>query len=164
MLFALSFIHTRQKFCQNLSLLFKQGPDIEQLYSNHVHIHFDTFRISCVSIVHAQMDNLSSNISLLATLIDSHLLLAQFLGNKRAYIKNITVFQFAVDSVRRHIIETNTIYLLGGGKKAMESSIKRGSTHRELNLELFDFLFESYFPKGIDYIHPVGFVGVCKTP
>lgn len=71
-----------------------------------------------MSIVHAQIDDLSPNISLLATLIDSHLLLAQFLGSKKAYIKNITVFQFSIDSVRSHIIETNTIYLLGAGDKA----------------------------------------------
>lgn len=40
---ACSVIHSRQKFCQNLSLLFKQGPDIEQLYSNHTRIQFDSF-------------------------------------------------------------------------------------------------------------------------
>lgn len=67
-----------------------------------------------------------------------------------------------MDSVRRYIIEINIIYLLGGGKKVMESSIKRGSIYRELNFEFFDFFFEFYFLKGIDYIYLVGFVGVCK--
>ena len=106
MLLAQSFIHTRQ----NLSLLFKQGPDIEQLYSNHAHIHFDSCRISCVSLAHAQIDNLSPNISLLATLIDSHLLLIQFLGNSKACIKNMIVVQLSGDSVRRRIIKTDTIW------------------------------------------------------
>lgn len=61
-----SIIHTCQEFCQNMSLLFKQDPDMEQLYSNHAHIQFDSFRISCKSIVHTQIDNLPPNISLLA--------------------------------------------------------------------------------------------------
>lgn len=161
MLFAQSIIHTRQKFCQNLSLLFKQDPDTEQLYSNHAHIQFDSFRISCMSVVHAQIDNLLPNISLLTTLIDSHLLLAQFLGSKKVYIKNITIFHFSMDSVRRHIIETNTIYLVEGGKP-MQSSIKRYSAHRELNPELFDFHTESDLSKGINYIHPVGYLEFTK--
>lgn len=46
----------------------------------------------------------------------------------------------------------------------MESSIKRCNTHRESNTELLKFLFESNFLKGIGYIHPVGYVGVYKTP
>lgn len=74
-----------------------------------------------------------------------------------------------MDIVRRHIIETNTIYLLrrvegGWVGKPMESSIKRCNTHRESTTELLKFLFESNFLKGIDYIHPVGYVGVYKTP
>ena len=92
MLLAQSFIHTRQKFCQNLSLVFKQGPDTEQLYSNHVHIQFDTCRIPCVSSVHAQIDNLSLNISLWPTVIESCLPLAQFLGSNKVYIKKYSSF------------------------------------------------------------------------
>ena len=92
MLLAQSFIHTRQKFCQNVSLVFKQGPDTEQLYSNHVHIQFHTCRLSCVSSAHAQIDNLSLNISLLPTVIDSSLLLAQFLGSNKVYIKKYPSF------------------------------------------------------------------------
>lgn len=80
-----------------------------------------------MSSVHAQIDNLSLNISLLPTVIDSHLLLAQFLGSNKIY-KKYSSFPVLCGWYEKTYCRNKQFYLLRGsegvGRKPVETGRK----------------------------------------